>query len=135
MLIPIFSWVCIAQGPSSLYAICDPVGKYANVKIEWLNLQNIIGEKIKDLHIVEFHGGWRNKTEARKQLIEILEDKNIEACSHPLWNVDFPVELIGMIKYSDGSEGKVAICRHRVGFQDKTGKPWYFQWEERNPWK
>ena len=131
MLIPIFSWVCVAQGPSSLYAIIDPLGKYANVKIEWRNLHDIIGEKIKDIQIVEFHGGWRNETEARKQLIEILKDKNIEASSGALWNVDFPVELIGIIKYLDGSEGKVAICRHRVGFQDQSGKPWYFQWEER----
>jgi hypothetical protein len=130
-LISIFSWVCVAQGPSSLYAIIDPSGKYADAKIEWRKLQDIIGEDIEDIHIVEFHGGWRNKTEAREQLIEILKDKNIEVSSCPLWNVAFPVEFIGLIKYSDGSEGKVAICRHRVGFQGKTGKPWYFQWEER----
>jgi LEA14-like dessication related protein len=129
-LISIISRVCVAQGPSSLYAIIDPFGKYANVEMEWLNLQDIIGETIKDIQIVESHGKWRNITEPRKQLLEILKVKNIEACSLPLWNLDFPVELIGLIKYSDGSEGKVAICRHRVGFQDKNGKPWYFQWEE-----
>ena len=58
-LISIFSWVCVAQGPSSLYAIIDPSGKYADfdAKIEWRNLQDIIGENIKDIHIVEFHGG------------------------------------------------------------------------------
>jgi len=131
MLISIFSWVCVAQGFSSLYAIIDPFGKYADVEIEWRNLQDIIKGNIKDIHIVEFHGGWRDETEARKQLIEIFKDKNIEASSGPLWNVDFPVELIAMIKYLDGSERTVAICGHRVGFQDQSGKPWYFQWEER----
>jgi len=135
LLISIFSWVYVAQGLSSLYAIIDPLGKYADVKIEWRNLQDIIGENIKDIHIIEFRGGWRNESEARMQLIEIFKDKKIEASSAPLWNVDFPVELIGIIKYLNGSEGKVAICGHRVGFQDQTGKPWYFQWEERVPGK
>lgn len=125
--------IAFAQG--SIYSICDPEGKYLNTKEEWLPLEAIIGNTIKDITVIEFHGGWKDKEEAKRQLMNKLQDIKIKASSLPRWSMDLPVELVGIIKYQDGFQGKIAVNQHRVGFQDKTGKPWYFQWEERIPWR
>ena len=123
---------CFAQG--GIYTIIDPKGVSLN-KFGESTLGEIIDDAVKDVLITEYNGGWKDKEEANSQLIKILHIREIRVSSAPLWNMDIPVEVIGVIKYKDGSEGKIAVAQHRVGFQDKTGKPWYFQWEERIPWK
>jgi len=123
---------CFAQG--GIYSIIDSKGISLN-KFGESTLEEVLGDAIKDISIIEYNGGWKDKDEAKTQLIKILHTKEIKASSTPLWNMDIPVELVGIINYVDGSEGKIAVAQHRVGFQDKMGKPWYFQWEDRIPWK
>ncbi|MBU0469766.1 MAG: hypothetical protein KKD07_06915 [Candidatus Omnitrophica bacterium] len=125
------SQYCFSQG--GIYSLIDPEGKYLNVKQKDYIVKEIIGKEIKDIVIIEYYGGWESKEVAIVEIIKILNDKEIKASSTPLWNMDIPVELVGIIKYGKGSEGKIVVSRHRVGFQDKKGKPWYFQWDERVP--
>ena len=121
---------CFAQG--GIYSIVDPKGVSVNKSGE-STLGTVIGEAIKDIEIIEYDGGWKDKEEAKEQLIKILNNKELKISSSALWNQDVPVQLVGIIEYADGSKGKIAVAQHRVGFQDKTGKPWFFQWEERIP--
>ena len=125
----------IASAQGGLYSICDPKGAYLYTEEKWLTLEEIIGDSIKDIHIIKYYGGWKDENEAKEHLLNKLQDRTIKACSIPQWNMDMPVELVGMIEYRGGSQGKIVVAQHRVGFQDQSGKPWYFQWEERIPWK
>ncbi|MBU2540765.1 MAG: hypothetical protein KJ593_02585 [Candidatus Omnitrophica bacterium] len=133
VIILLYSFICYGQG--GLYSIVDPEGKNNHVKIEWHRIEQIINSEIKDITIIEFNGGWKDVQEAKKQLLEKLNDKEVKVSSVPLWNMDIAVELVGIIEFQEGSQGKIAVAQYRVGFQDNTGKPWYFQWDERMPFK
>ncbi len=122
--------VCFAQG--GLYSTVDPEGKSANT-FKKCSLNRVVGDTIKEIIVTEYIGGWENRSDAKRELIALFEDKEIIVSSEPLWNMDIPVELIGIIVFNDGSTGKFAVAQHRVGFQDSTGRPWYFQWQERSP--
>ena len=124
--------VCFAQG--GIYSICDPRGRFFNSKLETKTLGEVIGREIKDISIIE-SAGWKDAGQAKAQLTAKLQDSAIEAYSCPIWNMDIPVDLVGVIEYRNGFKGKIAVAAHRVGFQDSRGRPWYFQWNERIPWK
>lgn len=94
-------------------------------------LGEVIENKIKDIQITEYYGGWASVAEAKKELLNKLNDRNISISSAPLWNLDIPVQLVGTIEYTNGVTGIVVVVQHRVGFQDDFGESWYFQWEER----
>ncbi len=124
--------LCFAQ--DGIFSIVDPESKSRNT-FRAYSLNTVIADTIKEILITEYIGGWNDKHEAKKELIDLFEEKEIIVSSRPLWNMDIPVELIGVIVFNDGTKGKCAVAQHRVGFQDNKGNPWYFQWEERSPWK
>jgi hypothetical protein len=123
--------VCFAQG--GIYSIVDPAGSSLNGSGE-STLGMVVGDSIDDIEIVEYNGGWEDEYQAKKELMAKLQDKEIVTSSGPLWNMDTPVQLVGVIRYHNGAQGKVAVAQHRVAFQDQAGKAWYFQWDERIPW-
>ncbi|PIE89043.1 MAG: hypothetical protein CR997_13285 [Acidobacteria bacterium] len=123
---------CLPQ--KGIYSIVDPESRSINTCRE-VSLEKVIGDTIKDIVITEYTGGWKDKKEAKKELIQLFNRKGVTASSGPLWNMDFPVELSGMIVFKDGTRGTFAVAQHRVGFQDNEGTPWFFEWEERVPWE
>ncbi len=124
----------LSPSQNGIYSIVAPEGKSINTFEEY-RLKRVIGDTIKEIIITEYISGWRNKHDAKKELMGIFEDKEIITSSRPIWNMDFPLELIGIIVYKNGAKGKFAVAQHRVGFQDSHGNTWYFQWKERIPWK
>ncbi len=128
MATPLYCGVDLtAKSLNGIYWIVDPEGKSLNT-FEKRSLKRVVGDTMKDIIITEYFGGWRNKQDAKKELMGVFKNKNIIAHSGPLWNLDFPVELIGIIVFKNGFKGKFAVAQHRVGFQDSHGKAWYFQW-------
>jgi hypothetical protein len=123
---------CFAQ--AGIYSTIDPYGLSSDTHEE-STLGEIVGDTIKNVSIIEYHGGWKDKSQAREDLLNVLRNKKIKVSSWFLWPMDMPVELVGVIEYSDGSQGKIGVVKQRVGFQDKIGRPWFFEWDDRIPWK
>ncbi len=125
----IFMTTPLYSSQSGIYSIVDPEGKSVNT-FEKYRLKKVLGDTIKEIIITKYINGWKNKHEAKKELMAIFEDKEIIVSSGPLWNMDSPLELIGVIVYTNGAKGKFAVAQHRVGFQDSHENTWYFQWKD-----
>jgi hypothetical protein len=118
-----------------IYNICDPqLGSTTpGVSDTSATLGEIFNGEIDEIYIDQLYDGWLTKGQAEADLLAILSEGGIQASSGPLWNMDFPVDLVATITYQDGTQGVAAVAGWRVCFQDQTGKPWYFQWDYRLP--
>lgn len=115
-----------------IYNLCDPqLGSSA--PDTQATLGEILNGEIADIYIDQLYDGWLTKSQAEADLLAVLGEGSIQASSAPLWNLDFPVDLVATITYRDGTQRVAAVARWRVCFQDQAGKPWYFEWEDRLP--
>lgn len=118
-----------------IYNLCDPQlgGTASGVDDTQATLGEILNGEIADIYIDQLYDGWLNEGQAEADLLALLGEGSIQASSGPLWNVDFPVDLVATITYRDGTQRVAAVAGWRVCFQDKAGQPWYFQWDDRLP--
>jgi hypothetical protein len=119
----------------NIYTICDPqIGRSSPIVDETItSLGDILNDEIADIYIDQLNDGWLNKKQAEDDLLAIFGESDIEASTGPLWNMAMPVDLVATITYQDGTQRVAAVAGWRVCFQDKAGKPWYFQWDARLP--
>lgn len=119
----------------NIYTICDPqIGSSSPVVDETMAaLGDILNDEIADVYIDQLNDGWLNKKQAEDDLLALFAESDIEASPNPLWNMAMPVDLVATITYRDGTQRVAAVAGWRVCFQDKAGKPWYFEWGDRLP--
>jgi hypothetical protein len=120
-----------------IYSVCDPMSDSQTVRVyrgqdmETRSVGQILGSSLKDIDILEVHGDWMSAEQAKKQMLAFLQTDENEAVSQPVWNVDWPIDIRGRLEFHDGSRSVVASANHRVCFQDRAGRTWYIQWNER----
>lgn len=120
-------------GPHSLMDIYTIVNQteVESTSITRRPVKEIIGDRLEDVEII--HSDWPDSDATRVEILELFQNTQQVADNFPIWNVTWGVEVVGILKYRNGREGKFAIAGFKVGFQDETAQPWYFEWAEKFP--